>query len=227
MVDNVVRQIEQAVTAAGITESTIIIFTSDNGCSPMADFAELETYNHDPSYIYRGHKADIYEGGHRIPFIAKWPSKIKPGSSSNQTVCLTDLMATVAGIVHDTLPDDVGEDSYDMTPLLLGEPASTPIREATVHHSIEGCFALRQGAWKICFCPGSGGWSFPTPKEASTIDLPSTQLFNLDTDPEEEQNIAEANPDVVARLNGLMQKYIREGRSTPGIRQVNDRQVAL
>ncbi|MBK8501391.1 MAG: arylsulfatase [Saprospiraceae bacterium] len=227
MVDDVVSQIVQAVSTAGIAENTLIIFTSDNGCSPMADFAELESYGHDPSYIYRGHKADIYEGGHRIPFIAKWPSKIKPGSSTDQTICLTDLISTVASIVHDTLSSEAGEDSYDIAPLFVNDRRSTDIREATVHHSIEGCFSLRQGPWKICFCPGSGGWSYPTPKETSTLDLPSTQLFNLDDDPAEEQNIATANPDVVKRLTGLMQQYIKEGRSTPGVGQKNDREVIL
>ena len=227
MVDDVVRQISEAVAKTGIAENTLIIFTSDNGCSPMADFAELAAIGHDPSYIYRGHKADIYEGGHRIPFIAKWPSKIKPGTSTGQTICLTDLLATVAGIVQDTLPEEAGEDSYDLTPLLLDPSFSQDIREATVHHSIEGCFSLRQKQWKICFCPGSGGWSYPTPKECLALELPSTQLFNLDDDPAEEQNVAEANPDIVERLTGLMQKYIAEGRSTRGLPQVNDREVNL
>ena len=226
LVDDVVRQISEAVAKKGIAENTIIIFTSDNGCSPMADFAELESYGHDPGYIYRGHKADIYEGGHRIPFVVKWPAKIRPGSVAVQTICLTDLLATVATIVQDPLPDEAGEDSYDLTPLFFAT-SDQDIREATVHHSIDGCFSLRQKQWKICFCPGSGGWSYPTPEESSNLDLPPVQLFNLDNDPAEEQNVAEANPDVVKKLTALMQEYITKGRSTPGLPQINDREVIL
>lgn len=227
MVDDVVRQIVATLEELGISENTLVIFTSDNGCSPMADFEELEAIGHDPSYIYRGHKADIYEGGHRIPFVAKWPGRIQAGSSSSQTICLTDLLATVAQITSFSLPDQAGEDSYDLLPLFLNPADSTPIREATVHHSIDGCFSLRQGDWKICFCPGSGGWSFPTPAEAASQDLPAVQLFHLQTDPGENYNIAEMHPDVVQNLSTLMQKYIDEGRSTPGEKQMNDREIAL
>lgn len=227
MVDDVVRQIVDAVKKAGIQENTMIIFTSDNGCSPMADFAELEAAGHDPSYIYRGHKADIYEGGHRIPFIVQWPGKIQTRSTSDQIICLTDLLATVAGIVGTPIPPGAGEDSYDLTPLFTDPGMSTPVREATVHHSIHGCFSIRQSDWKICFCPGSGGWSYPTPKEAAGMNLPPVQLFNLRDDPAEEKNIADAHPDVVRQLSTLMQKYVDEGRSTPGEKQPNDREISF
>ncbi|MCB0685597.1 MAG: arylsulfatase [Saprospiraceae bacterium] len=227
MVDNVVQQIREAVERSGKQNNTMIIFTSDNGCSPMADFAELETFGHDPSYIYRGHKADIFEGGHRIPLIVCWPDKIKPGSSSQQTTCLTDLMATMAGILGDTLPTNAGEDSYDFSPLLENSDYPGTIREATVHHSIAGCFSLRQGKWKICFCPGSGGWSHPTPKETETMDLPPIQLFDIELDPSEETNVAGEHPDIVQKLSDLMNRYIAEGRSTPGSSQKNDRDIIL
>jgi hypothetical protein len=114
-----------------------------------------------------------------------------------------------------------------LLPLFLNPADSTPIREATVHHSIDGCFSLRQGEWKICFCPGSGGWSFPKPSEAASQDLPPIQLFHLQTDPGENNNIAEMHPDVVQNLSTLMQRYIDEGRSTPGKKQLNDREIAL
>lgn len=226
MVDQVVQQIMETLEAAGIKENTLVIFTSDNGCSPMADFAELESFGHDPSYIYRGHKADIFEGGHRIPFIASWPAKIPAGSNCSQTICLTDLLGTVAGIMGDPLPGNAGEDSYDLTSIFFNESPEI-LREATVHHSIEGCFSLRKAEWKICFCPGSGGWSHPTPKEAGELALPGIQLFNLSDDPAEENNLAGEHPEMVDQLTQLMQQYIDAGRSTPGEKQLNDREIFL
>jgi arylsulfatase A len=228
MVDDVVRQIVDAVKQAGIQDNTMIIFTSDNGCSPMADFAELEAAGHDPSYIYRGHKADIYEGGHRIPFIVQWPGKIhgrihfRPNHMPHRS---SRDRCRYCG--HPYSIPAAGEDSYDLTPLLTDPGISAPIREATVHHSIHGCFALRQGDWKICFCPGSGGWSYPTPKEAAGMNLPPVQLFNLSNGPAEEKNVADTHPDMVRQLSTLMQQYIDEGRSTPGEKELNDREISL
>ena len=222
MVDDVVAQIEKAVKLAGFEDNTLMIFTSDNGCSPAADFQELDSLGHDPSYVFRGHKADIYEGGHRIPFIAKWPGKIKANQTYNYTICLTDFMATCAAIVGDSLPDNTGEDSYNFLPVLLSEKDAKPIREATVHHSINGSFAIRQGKWKLIFCSGSGGWSYPRPKETKELNLNPVQLYNLEKDIAEKNNVAEQNPELVKELTALMQKYIDEGRSTAGRTQVNE-----
>ncbi len=222
MVDDVVRKIEQALVENGIAENTLIIFTSDNGCSPMADFNELEDLGHYPSYVFRGHKADIFEGGHRIPYIAKWPDRIKAGNSSTEIICSTDLLATCAAIVGDTLMDNEGEDSYNMLPVFLGENYKKPIREAIVHHSINGSFSIRQGKWKLEFCPGSGGWSFPTKKDLKELDLYPVQLYNLEEDIAEENNLAESNPELVKELTTLMKKYIDDGRSTPGVPQQNE-----
>ena len=222
MVDDVVRQIEQAIVENGVSENTLIIFTSDNGGSPMADFDELAALGHDPSYIFRGHKADIYEGGHRVPFIVKWPNKIKAGTSSTQIICATDLLATCAAIIGDTLKDYEGEDSYNILPVLLDEKTEQPIREATVHHSINGSFSIRQGKWKLEFCAGSGGWSHPTEPMAKKQDLYPVQLYNLEKDISELNNLAEQNPEIVKELTALMQKYIDEGRSTPGALQSNE-----
>ena len=225
MVDDVVGQIRRALAKNGIAENTLLIFTSDNGCSPMADFEELEQLEHDPSSIYRGHKADIFEGGHRVPFIAEWPNFIKAGTKSLETTCLTDLMATTAAIVEDTLADNEGEDSYNFLSILRGIAPEGPVREATVHHSINGSFSIRQGPWKLSLCPGSGGWSDPTPKVALEQGLPPIQLYNLDKDPEEQTNLAATEPEVVARLTALLEQYIQNGRSTPGIKQANDRDI--
>ena len=226
MVDDVVGQVMKALEKNGITENTLVIFTSDNGCSPMANFEELAGFDHDPSYLFRGHKADIFEGGHRVPFLAQWPAKIKANTSSDQTICLTDFTRTAATIVGAELADNEAEDSYDILPALL-ENSETPIREATVHHSINGSFSIRQGKWKMAFCPGSGGWSAPKPKKAKEEGLPPVQLFDMTQDIAEEKNLAADHPEVVKELTLLMEKYIDEGRSTPGAAQENDTETSL
>ncbi len=221
MVDDVVGQILQAVDDNQIADNTLIIFTSDNGCSPRANFKELALKGHFPSYQFRGHKADIFEGGHRVPFLARWPRKIRSGMISKETMCLTDLMRTCAAIVGDTLTDQVAEDSYNMLAPLTGASYQGPIREATVHHSVNGSFAIRKDNWKLEFCPGSGGWSFPTPDKAKSLPLPPIQLYDLELDIAERKNLAEVQPEKVAELSQLMNQYIRNGRSTPGSPQKN------
>lgn len=223
MIDDYMGQLQQVIAANGIEENTLVIFTSDNGCSPAAKIDELIEKGHHPSYIFRGHKADIFEGGHCVPFIAKWPGRITPGSISSQTVCTTDLMATCADIVDSPLADDEGEDSYSMLPLFHQTSQNQPIRAATVHHSINGSFAIRKDSWKLSLCPGSGGWSYPRPENMEVIDtLPKYQLYNLETDPGESNNLYLANPEKADELKALLTKYIVEGRSTPGVTQQND-----
>ena len=213
-VDASIGQIVKALEDSGVADNTLVIVTSDNGCSPKANFSVLATFGHDPSYVYRGNKADIFEGGHRIPFIARWPKHIKAGSVCDDTMCLTDLMATVADITGQKLPDDAAEDSVSMLPNLLGT-ATGPLREATVHHSINGSFSIRQGKWKLELCPGSGGWSHPRPQEAKKRGLPPIQLYDLSKDIGETQNVYEQHPDVVERLTALLDQYKTDGRSVP------------
>lgn len=224
MVDDYMGQLNVAVKQAGIEENTIIIFTSDNGCSPAAKIEEMTEKEHYPSYIYRGHKADIFEGGHRVPFIVKWPMRVARGSVSDQTICTTDFAATCAAIAGYRLKDSEAEDSYNMLPLLEQKDLSGPFREATVHHSINGSFAIRQGDWKLIMCPGSGGWSFPRPNKDKEViaGLPEVQLYNLQNDPGETNNLQASNPDKVESLKNLLTRYIQEGRSTPGEIQQND-----
>ncbi len=220
-VDDVLGQVMQALEEQGELDNTILIFTSDNGCSPKASFPELEKVNHDPSYIYRGHKADIYEGGHRVPFIVHWPEKTQKAQTTSTTICTTDLMATVAELVNYKLPDQAGEDSFSFLPLLTSTDEPELLREATVHHSIDGSFAIRKAEWKLILCPGSGGWSFPrTPEELE--GLPAMQLYNLANDPGEEQNLIGNHPGKVEELKSLLTAYIQNGRSTPGALQKND-----
>ena len=208
MIDDYMGQLQAAVKESGIEENTLIIFTSDNGCSPAAKIEELKKEGHYPSYHFRGHKADIYEGGHRVPFIVKWPGRIQNGSVSAQTICTTDFMATCAEISGYSLADDEGEDSYSLISL-FEQTNSEPFREATVHHSINGSFAIRKGDWKLIMCPGSGGWSSPKPNNKELIaTLPKYQLYNLQDDPGEESNRLELNSEKVKELKTLLSKYI-------------------
>lgn len=221
MIDNYVGELVKVLKEQGLSENTIVIFTSDNGCSPQADFEILGNLGHHPSGVYRGHKADIYEGGHRVPFIIKWPAKIKPNSVSNTTICQTDLMATCAEIAGIVLAENEAEDSYSMLPLFDDDSRTNYNREATVHHSINGSFSIRKNEYKLIFCPGSGGWSFPRPGKDDMSALPKYQLYDLKADPSEENNLFAEQPEKVRELKALMASYIENGRSTPGPKQNN------
>lgn len=213
-VDDTLGRVLDALEKGGVADNTLIVATSDNGCSPTADFKALAEKGHHPSYHFRGYKADIFEGGHRVPFLARWPAKIAPGSRSDQVICLTDLMATLADVVDLELPDGAGEDSVSLLPALLDE-AHAPLREAIVNHSINGSFAIRQANWKLELCPDSGGWSGPQPGSKEAAGLPPVQLYDLSADVGERKNVSDENPAMVARLTALLQQYVAAGRSTP------------
>ncbi|MFP4176748.1 MAG: sulfatase family protein [Candidatus Brocadiia bacterium] len=214
-IDALVGEVLGCLEENGCADDTLVIFTSDNGASPAAKLDELKEMGHDPNAPWRGTKADIYEGGHRTPFIARWPGVIEPGSVCNHTVCTTDLMATVASVLGEQLPEDAGEDSYDMTPLLRGEDVGENFREATVHHSVSGHFAIRKGKWKLLEARGSGGWSYPTEEEAEELGLPEYQLYDMEKDPGETTNLARALPEKVDELRRLLDRYRNQPRSVP------------
>lgn len=220
MVDWVVGQVKNALIEQGIADNTILIFTSDNGCSPQADYEQLATKGHDPSYLFRGHKADIYEGGHHVPYVVSWPAKVKPGVT-NQILCTTDLFATVAEIVDVEYADNVAEDSYSFVPALKLK-SDSEVRESIVHHSINGSFAYRKGDWKAIFCPGSGGWSAPKPNSEGIENLPKVQLYNLADDISEMNNLQDEQTVIVEKYRKELSKIVMEGRSTKGIPQKND-----
>ena len=224
--DWAIGQVLDALDAGGIGANTLFILTSDNGCSKAADIPELQAQGHYPSGDLRGSKADIFDGGHRVPFLARWPDRVKAGSRNGQTICLTDLMATCAEIVEATLPADVGEDSVSFLPALLGTD-SAPLRQTVVHHSINGSFAIRQGHWKLELCAGSGGWSDPKPGSKEEKGLPETQLYDLAADLGETTNLASARPEIVAELTAALEEIIRESRSTPGPEQANDATIVI
>ena len=224
--DGAVGEVLAALEQSKVDGDTLVIFTSDNGCSPAAGIPHLEKQGHYPSERRRGYKADIWDGGHRIPFIARWPGTIKAGSRSDQLVCLNDLMATCAEMLGATLPENAGEDSVSILPALLGK-ADQPLHEAVVHHSINGSFAIRQGRWKLELCPSSGGWSAPTPGSKEAKRLPPVQLYDMTKDIGERANECRAHPEIVERLTKLLKKYLADGRSTPGAPQKNDTAVNL
>ena len=187
--DHMLGQILDALDRKGLAENTLVIASADNGAAGRA-YPPL-----------RGSKAQIHEGGHRVPFVARWPGVIEPGSVSDQTICLNDLLATSAEILDVTLPDDAGEDSVSILPALRGT-TSEPLREATIHQSADRELAIRQGRWKLVF---SG--------------KPGPRLYDLSTDLGETRNLAGEQPEVVAQLTALTRRFIADGRSTPGAKQ--------
>ena len=224
--DACVGEVLDALEKHGARDNTLMIFTSDNGCSPQADFPALLEKGHDPSYVFRGHKADIWDGGHRVPFIVRWPGKIKADSTSEQLVGLVDFMATGADVLGIKIADDAAEDSVSFLSVLLGK-ANRPVREALVHHSISGKFSIRQGRWKLELCPGSGGWSSPRDPQAARQGLPSVQLYDMHEDVSEQRNVQAGHPEIVKKLTTLLERYVARGRSTPGLPQKNDASVDI
>jgi arylsulfatase A-like enzyme len=206
MTDEKVGQILRFLKDKNLDKNTMIVFTSDNGCSPSANFKELREKGHDPSGGFRGTKADIYEGGHRIPFIVKWPGVVKANSISSATICLTDFMATCSDILGMPLQNSVTQDSYSLLPLLTPSKKTNYQRTSTIHHSIDGYFAIRKGDWKLAICSGSGGWSAPTENQARKNNLPAVQLYNLKEDPTEQNNLHNKYPEIVRALTAELEK---------------------
>lgn len=208
-VDAVLGRVLQTLADRKLSDKTLVIFTSDNGAHWLPD--DIEKFKHRANDGLRGQKADIWDGGHRVPFIVRWPGKVKPGSTSNELICLTDILATAADILQTPLPADAGEDSFSILPVLLGK-SDRPAREAVVHHSGDGTFGIRQGQWKLAMALGSHGFSTPhdiKPKEGEARG----QLYDLSADPQEKNNLWLARPEIVKRLTALLEKYKSDGRS--------------
>jgi arylsulfatase A-like enzyme len=222
--DGIFGKVLDALDRHGVADNTLVIFTSDNGCAHYIGADQLEAQGHYPSAWFRGYKSDAWDGGHRIPFIARWPGTIKKGSICEQLVCQTDLMATLADILDDNLPDDAGEDSVSLLPLFNGDMA--PVRGHAVHHSIDGKFAIRDHNWKLVLCPGSGGWTHRD-IEAAEQGLPPVQLYDMRKDPEESNNIYADHPEKVKEMVTLLKRLVAEGRSTLGEKQHNDADVDI
>ncbi len=208
-VDWTVGQILDALDRLKVADNTLIIVTSDNGAHWLPQ--DIRMFGHLANFIFRGQKADIWEGGHRVPFLVRWPGHTKKGTTCDETICHTDMLATFAGILGKKLPKNAGEDSFNILPAILGKNKS-PIREATIHHSANGTFAIRQGDWVFIEKLGSGGFSKPRtlkPKPGG----PKGQLYNLAKDIGQKNNLYLQEPQVVTRLQSLLNRYRKQGYS--------------
>lgn len=203
--DAVVGQVLAALERLGMQENTLVIFTSDNG--PVWYPKDTERFGHSATARYRGMKGDAWEGGHRMPFVARWPGQIPAGAVSDETIAFTDMLATTAALLDMELPPGAGEDSRNFLPVLLGEEPAEPVRDVLVHgglsHSVED-EAIRQGPWKLIPWQGSGGFTEPRERPAGPEES-AGQLYNLSDDPGERTNVYDEHPDVVRRLSSLLE----------------------
>ena len=234
-VDDTVGQVLAAIDAQGLAEQTLVIVTSDNGYAPYVGIVEgdergagkggvkaLEAKGHFPSSNYRGYKSELWEGGHRVPFLTRWTGTIQPGTVCAGLIGLNDFMATAAELTQAPLPATAAEDSLSFLSLLHGQTGG---RKNMILHSLNGRFAIREGQWILLAWSGSGGYSDNRKKGDKTpplASLPSCQLYDLASDPAETKNLADAQPEVVKRLMALLEKQVADGRTTPGAPQPND-----
>jgi len=210
MVDGEVGKVLRTLTEMGLDDNTIVFFASDNGPFWKPDF--IERFDHRAAYIYRGMKADAFEGGHRIPFIVRWPGKIKPDSQCSEPITLTNLLATCAGILNTKLAENEGEDSNNILPLLLGNTSEYERPEALIQNSSSGFFVIRKGDWKLILGLGSGGFSKPESYQQKAGEAPG-QLFNIKNDPSETKNMYLRYSEKVEELNAILKKYKETGIS--------------
>ena len=213
MVDAMIGRVLGALDKAKMSKDTLLVFSSDNG--PVWYEADQKRLSHSSVGPLRGMKADAWEGGHRMPFIVRWPGKVAPNSVSAQTICFTDMMATLASIVGVKLPPEAGPDSFDFSPVLLGEQAADkPIRGTIVIPAGGGVMSVRSGPWKLITGLGSGGFS-PPRRVPPTSGGPTGQLYHLDDDIGETRNLFLEKPEVVARLQAELRRIREAGRSRP------------
>ncbi len=205
-VDHTVGRILALIDSLKIADNTLIMVSSDNGSHWKPD--DIEQYDHRANYIYRGMKSDIWEGGHRVPLLVRWPGKVQAGSASDRMVCLTDLMATLAEITGQELEWNAGEDSYSFLPFLTGDEATSDVRDNMVVQSVSGKYSIRKDNWILLLCKGSGGWSSPGEKGD-----PEGSLYDLAEDPGETNNLYSEYPEKVEELTKLLDMYQKERRS--------------
>jgi arylsulfatase A-like enzyme len=207
--DWAVGRILDALRRNNLDDNTLVIFTSDNGAhaQPLNLVTQFGHYANGP---FRGQKSDAWEGGHHVPFIARWPNHVPARQTISDTLCLTDLVATVADITGVKLPNVAAEDSASFRRILTGGIAPAH-HLAFVFHSIDGDFAVLEDKWKLILCPGSGGWSLPA--KSVPPGAPPVQLYNMHDDPSESNNIARQRPDLVEHLKRVLDHYRSTGRS--------------
>ena len=213
MVDAEIGRILAALDNSGLAKNTLVIFTSDNG--PNWRQEDVDRLGHASAGGWRGMKSDAWEGGHRMPFIVRWPGRIKAGTVSDQTICFTDLLATFAEICCATLPDDAVLDSFSFLPVLEGrQPADKPIRPPIVMQagSAVSMMMIRSGDWKLINGLGSGGFTKPSSIKPKPGE-PPVQLYNLRVDPAETTNLASKHPEKVKELLSAIQTNVERGRT--------------
>jgi arylsulfatase A-like enzyme len=216
--DYIVGELIKTLDRLGMADNTVVMFSSDNGPEVTSVVNMRADYGHDGARPWRGVKRDQWEGGHRVPFIVRWPGKIASGSTSDQTVCLTDIMATCAAITGTALPDSAAQDSFNILPLLLNKESGGTVRPYTLHQTISLALAIRKGPWKYLDHRGSGGNNYNNPElkpfalADNAPDAPG-QLYNLESDPRETVNLYFKHPEIVQELKALLEKSKTEGRS--------------
>ena len=219
--DHVVGELLGTLEKLGAADDTLVIFTSDNGPETTSVVHMRKDYSHDGARPWRGVKRDSWEGGHRVPFLVRWPGQVKPGTTNSQLTSLTDVMATIGAIVGADLPDNAAEDSFNMLPAWL-DPQHAPIRPYVLHQAFSGgrTLSIRSGRWKFIDHAGSGGNRYDT-GELQNFKLPETapdapgQLYDLESDPGETQNLYFKRPEVVKELKSLLEESKSKGRSRP------------
>ena len=256
-VDHSVERVMNALKAGDLEQNTLILFSSDHGPAPYAgnilkatpaQMHQLEAQGHHPSGPHRGYKFSVYEGGLRVPLIARWPGVIAQGQTCDALVGLNDFMATFAELTEVKISDNQAPDSISFAKLLR-QPKAEGTRQNLVMQSVVS-FAVRDGNWKLCLCPGAGtpaGQNYakgndPSPdvawrkalgrfdgnlKEKDLLRAPFVQLFDLANDPHEDKNLAAKHPDRVSKMVALLKKQIKNGRSTPGPKLKNDKNIRI
>lgn len=220
-VDWTVGQILNLLDKHNLAENTLIIFTADNGCSPRADFEHLQELGHYPSYIYRGLKGSLWDGGHRVPFLVRWPEVINEGTLSDVPICTTDLIATLSEMFDEKLDVHTGEDSFSFLPAFTGKIPGWASKRGIIHHSDAGHFSVRQGKWKLVLHE-KGGTRRHNPKDKPLVNPADIQLFDMDKDPGETTNLQHLHPEIVKNMKELLSGYIKNGRSNDGPAVLND-----
>jgi arylsulfatase A-like enzyme len=215
--DHIVGELMRELEKHGIAQNTLVVLTSDNGPEVDSVIQMRADHGHDAAKPWRGMKRDSWEGGHRVPFLVRWPEKVKPGTTSDQLLCLTDLMATIAAITGVELPPNAAEDSFDMLPALAGT-ATAPIRPYLLTQAFAGgrTLSIRRGDWKYLDHPGSGGNHYETHPRLKPLHIPDTapgSLYDLRTDPGERTNLLQAKPEIVQELKALLEQSKASGRS--------------
>ncbi len=208
-IDASIGKIVDQLQASGVARNTLLIVTSDNG-APWEKRDADEAAGHWADGKWRGQKSDIQEGGHRVPFIVRWPAKVKAGRTTTQITCHTDLFATIAEVVGVKLTEGMAEDSYSFAPVLFGAAKSK--RQAVVHHAGNGMFSIRDGEWKLIVGRGSGGFTAPVVVKPGPGE-PEGELYHLKEDPHEDKNLYAEMPDVVQRLSAQLRTWQQQGYS--------------